>query len=558
MSGTRKLLTIVTAGRLPTVFHDTSVHGILDSHQGSGTESYDVFNANTAFWEALCSPTTVLQARRSLGILGPLKLWAWDQLMPRPLAAAAEDARVALLSLRTYDTFRNPEIYHIAIETIHRFLTDLNTRQDHAHFDLSCGVRLGESTLANLASLVDYCQGSHLHSALIAESLKSFPSAVDEAHFRITSMESFVATLISARILKESRLNLRTVIIDHWYENFTLDAHRQAIESNETIRKWIDTIAWRRGGLPTNDDPSHSRMGIGRPFTPTPVVWLRASDVPCYWGKCLFCAQNAKQRSGTDGFNPTRIAERMTGFVKEGARHFIFSDEAFHPDRLRALALELAARRIHTYWSVRARVDEVFDNDLLSLLKQVGCGEILFGVESFVPRVQNLMGKYNSPIAKDRIISLIERLSRYNITSHLSMMVGFPGETLQEAWETVHGTIEGLRACAGSSHTLNLFSLFPESPLARDPAAVGMRVLPSSDMDRALSFQLTESNAAHRRAIEQDFPKMRQAILDGIDWPHSPHSESRDISNDFYANSAHGIFLKEFALRRLATHGDRS
>ena len=120
---------------------------------------------------------------------------------------------------------------------------------------------------------------------------------------------------------------------------------------------------------------------------------------------------------------------------KYGIRYLVFDDDNILLDRkyLFGILDELFARKIRIPFTCESRVDTV-DEEKLERLRDSGCKEIMYGIESGSPRILKLM---NKGITVDQVRHAIKLTKKYKISALGYFMLGYPGETEQSMQETV-------------------------------------------------------------------------------------------------------------------------
>lgn len=118
-----------------------------------------------------------------------------------------------------------------------------------------------------------------------------------------------------------------------------------------------------------------------------------------------------------------------------GAKNFTFYDDAFTVDQLRVeeICKELNYRNLKVKWDCGTRVDMV-TKELLQLMKDSGCIAVWFGVEAGSQRVIDAMGKGFTATRTKEAFKMAHDVGLMTIAS---VVLGFPGETRESAWETV-------------------------------------------------------------------------------------------------------------------------
>lgn len=118
-----------------------------------------------------------------------------------------------------------------------------------------------------------------------------------------------------------------------------------------------------------------------------------------------------------------------------GADHFTFYDDSFTVDQARTAEIceEIKNRKLDIKWDCETRVDMV-TKELLLKMKQAGCIAVWFGVESGSQQVINAMGKGISIAQTKKAFKWAKEAGLMTVAG---VILGFPGETEETAWETI-------------------------------------------------------------------------------------------------------------------------
>jgi len=183
-----------------------------------------------------------------------------------------------------------------------------------------------------------------------------------------------------------------------------------------------------------NDMNTQSLDGIktGDYFVPHPVISLQSSK-GCYWQKCTFC--------DTDfGIEPdVKSVDRMVQEMRmlherHGISHFEFIDESILPEYMERLAARLIEERLPLSWFSNARTESAFTADRLRLFRESGLTMLLWGIESGNERIMKLI---NKGVDLDARLDILRASSQAGIWNFAYIFFGFPGETREEAMETI-------------------------------------------------------------------------------------------------------------------------
>jgi radical SAM superfamily enzyme YgiQ (UPF0313 family) len=128
-------------------------------------------------------------------------------------------------------------------------------------------------------------------------------------------------------------------------------------------------------------------------------------------------------------------------------------------------------------------VDTV-DREKLRWMRDAGCREIDFGIESFDDVVLELMCKHSTAAANARAVELAHDAG---IPVRLYMMISTPGETYRGTVKINKRYLEQLHG-KYSVLCLNTFMPMPGTPIYERPEDYGVRFI-SRDLSRFMSYQ---------------------------------------------------------------------
>ncbi|MCP5004125.1 MAG: radical SAM protein [Planctomycetes bacterium] len=216
--------------------------------------------------------------------------------------------------------------------------------------------------------------------------------------------------------------------------------------------------------LPT---PDYEGFHLDKYLSPEMVLPLQGSR-GCYWRKCTFCnlhVDNLRFRSR----NLDLLLEDVVRLKeKYSAEYVFFSDECMPVKQFHNLSLRLIADESNIKWMAGVRFDKALTKEILEKAGQAGCQKLVFGLESSNKRVLSLMDKgTETEITRDIINSCLDS----SIAIHMYVIVGFPSETREEAFETLDFVLSHKRfmESKGASCLVCLFELEKHAPILRDP-----------------------------------------------------------------------------------------
>ena len=198
---------------------------------------------------------------------------------------------------------------------------------------------------------------------------------------------------------------------------------------------------------------------------PLPVVALPISR-GCYWGKCTFC------NISNQAEEPYRVrpVDKVVSDIKILQRvlstsYFDFCVDSYHPSGLSKLSQALIDAELEIRWNAEVLLDPKFTSDCLANMARSGCRHLRFGFESANSNTLEIMRKRNDKVVVDRIL---HDCCALDIKVSLMSIIGFPTETVEEAWNTVNYYLE--HANYISFVTLHRFNVSAGSPIMRNPS----------------------------------------------------------------------------------------
>ena len=200
----------------------------------------------------------------------------------------------------------------------------------------------------------------------------------------------------------------------------------------------------------------------------------------CYWGKCAFCYY-PRQGTSSKEYRSAPCRERSLDLVFEDMRTlkerysplFIgLTDSAVRPQRLREIARHSVESGLAVPFTAFVRLESEFASE--EFCRKLAEGGFLggqAGLESAAPRVNALIDK-GIDLAKAPVI--IRNFHRQGLLLHLYTLVGFPGETVKEAWNTYRFLRAHRDELALDWQVYSLW-LLENGPLAENPDAFGLK-----------------------------------------------------------------------------------
>jgi anaerobic magnesium-protoporphyrin IX monomethyl ester cyclase len=166
-----------------------------------------------------------------------------------------------------------------------------------------------------------------------------------------------------------------------------------------------------------------------------PFHWTMAGR-DCPYGRCTFCSWTVSWPSFRVQ-SPTRLCDEMDhAITRYGARE-IFDDTGTLPggNWLTRLCEEMIARKIHekVIFDCNFRFD-YFTTRNAALMKRAGFRKLILGIESASERTIDILDK---GLKREQIVEGCRIATEAGLQPHLTLMVGYPWETREDAYSTL-------------------------------------------------------------------------------------------------------------------------
>ncbi len=226
---------------------------------------------------------------------------------------------------------------------------------------------------------------------------------------------------------------------------------RSAIEN-------IDTIPFP---LYRGFDGFSFSMYNGFPWLPGPTAAVISSR-GCVFN-CTYCASVQFWGRRWRFRSPENIIAEVNWLVDEfGIKSIFFYDDNFLVDKTRAISIcrGIAAIKPKIEWTCCSHVKMV-DAGLLKIMKESGCINIDFGVESGSDKILKTINKKQT---RDDVIKAFELVHAAGIATRAYLIVGAPGENI----ETIDETIDLMGRIKPLSFGANILWLLPGTRVYTD------------------------------------------------------------------------------------------
>ena len=149
---------------------------------------------------------------------------------------------------------------------------------------------------------------------------------------------------------------------------------------------------------------------------------------------CSFCSVRTIWGRSYRAFTPGRVADEIRRLIVDyNADGIYFREDNFTFDRNRVINICRLISGWELEWVCESRVEHL-DEDLIRIMHSAGCRGMWFGTESGSNRVLKMMHK---GVNKEKAVETFALCRKYGIKTGASFMLGIPGETRKEMYETL-------------------------------------------------------------------------------------------------------------------------
>lgn len=145
---------------------------------------------------------------------------------------------------------------------------------------------------------------------------------------------------------------------------------------------------------------------------------------------CGFCSAPTIFGSKVRTRNPQAVRDEIKSLGVLSGR---LVDDSFAVKRDQGVAICEALKGLNFHWNCDMALRDI-DSELAALMHGAGCYQINIGLESATQKWQELSGKR---VSEQESLHAVELLKKNGMTSNFYFMVGYPGETVEEALDTL-------------------------------------------------------------------------------------------------------------------------
>lgn len=244
--------------------------------------------------------------------------------------------------------------------------------------------------------------------------------------------------------------------------------------------------------------PDFDGLPLDLYLTPERVLPLLTSH-GCYHGKCAFCNVGYGWSNSYRQLRAEHVVDQMLALQqKYGTRHIFFADEAITPRNLRHISALLEAKGTPIHWCGCVRFDRPLSGDLLKAMARGGCRMLMFGLETAAgPMIEHMV----KGTQLEHMSRILRESAEAGIWNHTFFFFGFPGETIEQAQETVNFLYAHQQWVHSASP--GTFVLERYSPAHLDPKHYGVKKINyDTERDLAIYFDYQVSSGMDDRMAD--------------------------------------------------------
>lgn len=226
--------------------------------------------------------------------------------------------------------------------------------------------------------------------------------------------------------------------------------------------------------------PDFSDLPLDSYFLPVRVLPYQSSR-GCSYGRCHYCSHYKTYDRFVLGDAADAAGHLKYLSERYGCRYYYFVDEELMPRFGLDLANAIRDADVDIRWMVFGRLHRLWTPEVARRFAEAGCRRLIFGLDAGSERIQQLMGK-NTDL--DYASQILRWCSDEGIALQINLITGFPGESEQEARESV----DFIRRNRESLDTVGSNTAIANFALVRDAGWDQMALLPVVDPDRRFAM----------------------------------------------------------------------
>ncbi len=314
------------------------------------------------------------------------------------------------------------------------------------------------------------------NASAIARALrKVVPEAVficGGAHVTVSPEESLIDGAFDFLVLGEGEETFRELVSYLGYKSDIQIDDIKGIAFKRNGRKVITEKRPRIDNLDALPFPARHLFPSFKEYRPTPASYryLPLAIVMTSRGcpsRCTFCDRGVFGETFRQRSIPHVMAEIEEVTSKYGAKEIRFFDDTFTvtPSFVTALCREMSKRKPVIPWTCLTKVSSV-TYEMLTMMRDAGCWQVLFGLESGDEYVLSQLSKGNTVEQNRRAVNWAKRAG---LSVRADFLAGSPWETKK----SFHKTIEFAKSLSLDFAHFNKFVPYPGTAIYKDLISKG-------------------------------------------------------------------------------------
>jgi Radical SAM superfamily len=215
----------------------------------------------------------------------------------------------------------------------------------------------------------------------------------------------------------------------------------------------------------------------------------------CSYGRCHYCSHYKTYDRFVLG-DPGKAAEHLAYLTEHhDCRNYYFVDEEMMPRFGLDLADALTRAGLDIRWMVFGRLHQHWSAEVARRFAEAGCRRLIFGLDSGSARIQEAMGKRTD---LDYAGQILRWCAEAGIAIQVNLITGFPGETAEEAIESLDFVVRHRDAF----NTLGSNTAIANFALVRDAGWDQMPMMPVHESDRDFAMYYSYRTTAGLRMAD--------------------------------------------------------
>lgn len=154
---------------------------------------------------------------------------------------------------------------------------------------------------------------------------------------------------------------------------------------------------------------------------------------------CSFCGSAVTWRRSWRARSPKHVVDEIEMLVnKFGVKEIHFQDDnlTLKKERIKAICDDIIKRKLDIVWKCPNGVRiETLDEEVLKKMKQSGCYQLAFGIESGSEKV---LKRANKQLSLKKVEEVVNLTAKVGIEAHGFFIIGLPGENKESVIQTIN------------------------------------------------------------------------------------------------------------------------